>query len=146
MNAYLNQYQNNQVQTASREQILLMLYDGAIRFVRQAQAAIEAKDLNNKIVYSDKAIAILTEFRNTLDHSIGGEIAANLDALYDFMIREIIQAKLKNSAEPLEPVVRILTELRETWAEAVEIVRQENAASLETAPVAANGNAAQVGY
>ncbi len=127
MNAYMNQYHNNSVQTASQEQILLMLYDGAIRFVRQASDAIEANEWGDKLVYADKAIAIITEFRNTLDHSVGGEIAANLDSLYEFMLREIVRAKVSNSSEPLKPVLRILNELRETWAEAIEIARKEAA-------------------
>lgn len=133
MNAYMNQYQSNQVQTASREQILLMLYDGAIRFVRQSREAIEAGDNAAKLLYADKAIAIITEFRNTLDHSVGGEIAANLDALYEFMIREIVRAKVSSTVAPLDPVLRILRELRETWEQAIELARRESTA---TAPAA----------
>ena len=135
MNAYMNQYQNNQVQTASREQILLMLYDGAIRFVRQSREAIEAKDNAAKLLYADKAIAILTEFRNTLDHEVGGEIARNLDALYEFMIRELVRAKISNTAAVLDPVLRILRELRETWEQAIEIARRDGTtAAGATAP------------
>jgi len=140
MNAYLNHYQNNQVQTASREQILLMLYDGAIRFTRQTEAAIGEGAWGERIRYADKAVAILTEFRNTLDHQIGGQIAADLDRLYDFMIREIIRAKVGKDARPLESVLRILCDLRETWAEAIELSRHEasagEAAAVEVRQVA----------
>jgi flagellar secretion chaperone FliS len=125
MNAYMNQYQNNQVQTASPEKILIMLYDGAIRFTRQAMLAIDA---GNKSVQGEKisrVIAIVSEFSNTLDHEIGGEIATELDALYTFMIRELTQANLKGDRKALETVDELLSGLRETWVEAAKIYASE---------------------
>ena len=125
MNAYLNQYQSTQVDTASREQILIMLYDGAIRFTRQAITALEAGDQTGKIHGIQKALAIVAEFRNTLDHKIGGEISANLDALYEYMIQCLTQANLKNDAQPLHVVDGLLSDLRATWKEAIDIARKE---------------------
>lgn len=139
MNAYnnpFNQYQNTQVATASREQILIMLYDGAIRFVRQATFAIEDGDRAQKIKSINKAVAIVTEFRNTLDHQIGGEIAANLDALYDYMLRELIKANVKNDVKPLQIVEKMLSELRDTWKQAIDIARAEASGQV----AAANGD------
>ncbi|OEU54977.1 MAG: flagellar export chaperone FliS [Desulfuromonadales bacterium C00003096] len=125
MNAYLNQYKSNQFDTASREQILIMLYDGAIRFTRQAINALETGDQSGKILGIQKAMAIVAEFRNTLDHKIGGEIAANLDALYAYMIQCLAQANLKNDPQPLQVVDGLLSDLRATWKEAIEITRKE---------------------
>lgn len=128
MNAYtnqFNQYQSTQVATASREQILVMLYDGAIRFVRQAIFAIEDGDRAKKIEGIDKAMAIVTEFRNTLDHQIGGEIAANLDALYEYMLRELVKANAQNDLKPLRVVEGLLSDLRDTWKQAIDIARAE---------------------
>lgn len=136
MNAYasqFNQYQSNQVATASREQILVMLYDGAIRFVRQAGFAIEDGDRAKKIESIDKAMAIVTEFRNTLDHQIGGEIAANLDALYEYMLRELVKANAQNDVKPLKIVEDLLSELRDTWKQAIEIARVEASGHVATA-------------
>ncbi len=120
MNAYLNSYQQNQVVTASPEQILIMLYDGAIRFVRQAQGALSAGDRKTKMMAIQKAVNIITEFRNTLDHEVGGEIAVNLDALYDYLLRELIRANVGNEAKPLEIVEGHLSGLREAWVQAIE--------------------------
>lgn len=125
MNAYYNQYQSNQVTTASREQILLMLYDGAIRFTRQALEGISSGDRGAKAEGIRKAMAIVMEFRNTLDHKVGGEIAANLDALYDFMIREMIQTNTSNDPQPLSRVEGMLCDLRNTWKQAIDIARNE---------------------
>lgn len=135
MNAY-NKYQNTQVATASREQILIMLYDGAIRFVRQAIFAIEDGDRGKKREGINKAIAIVSEFRNTLDHEIGGEIAANLDALYEYMLRELVKANAQNDLKPLRVVEGLLSDLRDTWKQAIEIARVEASGHV----AAANGD------
>jgi len=120
MNGY-NQYHNNQIATASREQILLMLYDGAIRFCKQAKKAIEEEDTPSKGRFIGKAMAIITEFSNTLDHEIGGEIAANLDGLYTFILKELTTANINNDPKPIDTACTMLCELRATWAEAIEI-------------------------
>ncbi len=120
MNGY-NQYQNNHIQTASREQILLMLYDGAIRFCKQAKSAVENNDMAEKGRYIGKALAIISEFSNSLDHEIGGELAGNLDALYNYMVSELTKANVENETGPIDTVCTMLCELRATWAEAIEI-------------------------
>lgn len=131
MNAYMNQYHENQVLTASREQILIMLYDGAIRFCRQAMAANNAGNRTVKLEKTGKVLAIVTEFSNSLDHEIGGEIAENLDALYHYMIRELLEARKTDTNEHLQTVETLLLDLRQTWAEAIEINKRElNAAFL----------------
>lgn len=120
MNAY-SQYQHNQITSASPEQILLMLYDGAIRFTRQAMYGLEEENLTLFHHGIKKSMAIITEFSNSLNHEIGGEIAENLDALYNFMIRELTLANLHKDIEKLRIVDRLLTDLRATWGEAVKI-------------------------
>ncbi|MBN2427661.1 MAG: flagellar export chaperone FliS [Deltaproteobacteria bacterium] len=129
MNPYMHQYQQNQVQTASREQILIMLYDGAIRFVGQARQAIENGDRLGRLEPISRAMAIISELSNSLDHSIGGEVAENLDALYNFMIRSLIEANRNVDAKPLETVENLLKTLRATWAEAIQIVKDEGQAA-----------------
>lgn len=129
MNAFYNQYQSNQVTTASPEQLLIMMYDGAIRFVRRAADAMANGERVPKLESISKAIGIISELANTLDHEVGGEIAENLDALYHFMIRELTQANLKNDAGKLAVVEDLLSGLRETWVQAIEINRQEKGAA-----------------
>lgn len=136
MNAYLKNYQNTQVQTASPEQILIMLYDGAIRFLEQASEAMGGGDYATKIKNIDKTLAIIAELNATLDHEIGGEVAANLASLYDFMMREIPRANARNDASVLAPVISILRELREAWVEAAEIVRKEHSPQSSNSAVA----------
>lgn len=138
MNAYFNEYKNNAILTASREQILIMLYDGAIRFVRQARIGIEDKRLDVKSNGITRAMAIISEFNNTLDHKIGGEIAANLSRLYDFMNRELIAVNASNDAKRLDSVEKILLDLRGAFAEAMKI----NARQGQQGASAVNGSIA----
>ncbi len=141
MNGYINHYQQNQYQqnaimTASQEQILLMLYDGAIRFCKQAIAANEANNLQEKLGRISKVFAIVTEFSDSLNHAVGGNIAADLDALYQFMLRELGKARKDESGKHLKVVLDLLTDLRETWGEAVEIYRHEQAGAIHAAQAA----------
>jgi flagellar protein FliS len=111
-----------------------MMYDGAIRFVRQAEEAMAAGERVRKLESISKALAIVTELANTLNHEVGGEMAENLDALYHFMIRELTQANLKNDAEKLKVVDNLLCDLRETWMQAIEINRQEKGGAASGKP------------
>ncbi len=132
MNAYVNQYHDSQILNASPEQILIMLYDGAIRFSHQAIQAMERGDRRVQAERISKAMAIVSELSNTLDHQVGGEIAADLDALYGFMMRELTRANLKKDRTGLDTVVDLLTGLRETWGEAIEVNRQAAAPKVPT--------------
>ena len=133
MNGYVNQYQQNQIATASKEQILLMLYDGAIRFAQLAKMAIDENDMAKKGKYIGKSMAIISEFSTSLDHQIGGDIAGDLDALYGYMLKELSQANIDNNKAPIEIVITLLKDLRQTWAEAIELNNAEKTGNLEKA-------------
>jgi flagellar protein FliS len=123
--AYTKQYQNNQILTSSPEQILLLLYDGAIRFCRQAIAACEAGKGEEKQGRIGKTSAIIDTFSESLNHDIGGEIAIDLERLYDFMLRQLSEARREDSCDKLKVVENLLLDLRATWGEAVEINKKE---------------------
>ncbi len=127
MNAYAaqQQYNQNHIATASPEQILIMLYDGAIRFTHQAIAASERHDQPEKLGRISKAFAIIVEFSNTLNHDIGGQIAEDLDGLYQFMLRELNKAGSESGETRLKTVEGLLVDLRQTWSEAILINKRE---------------------
>jgi flagellar protein FliS len=132
MNAYASNYLNNQIKTASQEQILVMLYDGAINFCRKARYALDAGDKVGRGEGISRAMAIINELNSTLDFEIGGEIATELDALYGFMTRELISANVNNDSKKIATVIGLLKELRETWVIAIEMNRK---AQSEAVPV-----------
>jgi flagellar protein FliS len=123
-----NQYQDIQVTTSSSEKILIMLYDGAIRFSMIALDKLEKNNLADKGKYIGKVLAIIGELRSSLNHEVGGEISINLERLYSYMMSELSQANINNSAASVENVIKILTTLRDTWVEAIEILKKEKEA------------------
>lgn len=134
MNPYMKQYRTNQVQTATPEQILIMLYDGAIRFCREADNAIVENNYSVRGEKIGRVLAILNELTVTLDRKIGGEMAENLDALYAYMMRRLTHANIKSDRAALKEVTDMLADLRETWMQAIEIARREKAAAQAAVP------------
>ena len=126
MNGYTNNYLASQVNTASPEQLMLMLYDGAIRFAALAIKAIDENDLDKRSTYINKTYAILAEFAATLDHNQDAQLAENLDALYNYMQQRLMDANLKNDPAPVEEVKIMLSDLRQTWAQAIEQNKKEH--------------------
>lgn len=110
-----NTYKSTQVQTASSGDLLLMLYDGAIRFLNKGVIAIAEKDwetAHNSIVKTEK---IVTELMISLDLEKGGEIAENLHSLYFFMKLELVNGNIKKDVQPLLNVLELIKGLRDTW-------------------------------
>ena len=128
-NAYTENYLINQIESASKEQLLIMFYEGAISFVNRAENAVRENNIEHRNYCINKASAIITELSVTLDHEIGGQIASDLEALYDFMNRELIKANVENSLAPLETVKTLLTDLSDTWKRAIKINKKASSSS-----------------
>jgi len=126
MNGYTNNYLTNQVNTASPEQLMLMLYDGAVRFASMAIKAIENGTPDKRSYYINKTYAILSEFAATLDRNQDAKLADNLDALYNYMQGRLMEANLNNDPAPVTEVKTMLADLRKTWAQAIESEKQGN--------------------
>lgn len=125
MQSPFNQYKTTQVSTSSPEKLLLMLYDGAINFTKIALEKMDARDIAGKGKYIGKAQAIVSELMNTLNHEVGGDISRRLEQLYIYLIDEYLKANIHNSSRALENALRILSVLRETWVEAIDIWKKE---------------------
>ncbi|MZP29468.1 flagellar export chaperone FliS [Heliobacterium undosum] len=123
-NAALNQYRNTAVQTAAPEKLLLMLYDGAIRFLQQAIKAIESKKPNEAHQNIVKAQNIIVELTVTLNMDY--PISHNLKSLYDFFFQHLVQANIKKDAKMIEDIVELLSDLRKTWEEAARIAKSQS--------------------
>lgn len=132
-NPYKN-YQKTQVTTASKEKILLMLYEGAIRFTKHAIVAMEEKKIAEKGKYISKATAILSELMATLDFKVGGPLAIELENLYIFMIDKLIEGNIKNDTECLRSVENILRTLYVAWQDVVENPRPDGVPSPKLQP------------
>jgi flagellar protein FliS len=116
----LNAYRQTAVTTASREQILIMLYEGAIKHLRKASDACRSGDVAAKGVSVGKAHDIINELSNSLDFNVGGEIAKNLERLYIFMVEQIVQGNIENNPDKFDQARKLLENLLEGWKGAVE--------------------------
>ena len=113
-------YQRSMVETVTPPQLVLMLYNGAIRFLKQAQAGLEQRQLESCHHHILKTQDILTELMSTLDLN-QGQIAENLYQLYDYMYSRLIEANIRKDSQPLQEVEQLLSELRDTWTEAIKL-------------------------
>src|SRR5690606_6642458 len=134
MNNPYSQYQKTQVTTASREKILLMLYEGAIRFTKQARAAMQQKKVAEKGKFISKATAILSELMATLDFKAGGDLAVDLENLYVFMIDKLIEANISNDPACLDVVEQLLMTLYDAWKDVIENPREDGVPSQKLQP------------
>ena len=121
-----NKYKQASVLSASREQILLMLYEAAIRFTKLAIQATEEKRIADKGHNIIRAFDIIVELQATLDHKVGGELAVQLEQLYVYMQEQYTKANIKNDVEPLKSNLKVLENLYEGWKGAVEKMKKEN--------------------
>lgn len=113
----LNSYQATEVSTANRLKLLIMLYEGAVRFTKQAEEAIKSGNYALKGQSISKALAIVDELANTLDHSHAPELAANLERLYTFVHDRLVEANIQNEVQPLHDALNIINVLHSAWAE-----------------------------
>jgi len=111
--------------TASPEELLLMLYNGCVRFIKQGIMAVEEKDVMKAHENIVKAQDIILEFMSTLDSS--AEIAKTLMPLYEYLYRRLVQANIEKNTEILNEVLRFVSELRDTWTEASKITKMQKA-------------------
>jgi flagellar protein FliS len=114
--AQLERYKTVQVRTSSPGEILVMLYEGLLRFLEDARSAMERNDRARAGERIGKSHAILVHLLSTLDRSHAPELAENLDALYHFAMGRITEANLKQDSKLIEEAMRVIRPLLEGFA------------------------------
>ena len=108
-------YQDAAIGTQSKGRLIVMLYDGAIKFLKLAIQELQAENYAAKGQYINRAQDIINELDAVLDMEAGGEIAQNLRKLYGFMGRHLRQANAKRDPQMLQEVINLLEELNPSW-------------------------------
>ena len=111
----IDTYQSVAVTTQSKGRLVVMFYDGAIKFLNLAVKALEANDYAEKGRCINRAQDIINELNAVLDMESGGEIAKNLRALYLFMHRRLMEANTKRDPQMIREVISMLEELNQSW-------------------------------
>lgn len=112
-------YRQSSVQTSTPGQLLLMLYDGAIRFVRAGIDSLQKKDLQKANLNLGKSQSIVNELLSTLDRSYA--VSEGLASLYEYINHLLIESNVKKTVAPAEEALGYLMDLRETFAEAAKM-------------------------
>lgn len=108
-------YQETSVTTQSKGRLVVMLYEGAIKFMKLAITEIEAENHEAKGRYIQKARDIINELNTVLDMEVGGEIAENLRKLYLFMDKSLSEANTKMDTAKIQEVIALMEELNQGW-------------------------------
>jgi flagellar secretion chaperone FliS len=108
-------YKENAVGTQNKGRLIVMLYDGAIKFLNLAIKALEEKNYSEKGRYIAKAQDIINELNAVLDMDAGGEVATNLRQLYCFMVRRLSEANIKKDPRLIQDVIDLMEELNQGW-------------------------------
>jgi len=119
-NAY-SVYKNNSINFASKEKLLLMLCEGAVKFAKLARQAIIDKDINKSNDNIIRTEDIICELMSSLDVSKGGDWAPKLMAVYDFINRRLIQANMTKDVKIMDEVLPLIENIKDTWNQAYKL-------------------------
>jgi len=127
-NPALSAYRKTDIMTANKETILLMMYAGALRFLKQGIEAAENNNIEEKARMVGKTQEIITELRSTLNFEAGGELANQLEALYIFIGQRLAHGLVEGKTEYLREALKLLNTLNDAWEQAAESLKKERKA------------------
>lgn len=129
MSSGYSKYKKTSIESASKEKILLMLYEGAIRFIKQAKEANQNKDVKLRGEMIGRAYDIVMELASSLDFKINASVATNLEQLYIYVMEELTRANITGQEKHLENSLKILNILYDGWLKAVESIKKKESES-----------------
>lgn len=115
-------YLATQVETTTQGELLIMLYEAAIKFLKRAKVEIDNKDYAKKGIYLSKAMAIIHELSESLNKEKGGDITPRLSSLYQFCTSQLIKANIRMNKKMIDDVIKILDGIRSAYAQIVPAV------------------------
>jgi flagellar protein FliS len=110
-------YHQTQVNSQSPLELVVMLYDGALRFLQMASDGTRRSDLAAKREGMSRGMAIIGELQNTLNLQEGGDVAKSLDGLYTYITGRLVEANVRRDPAPIDEAIRLLRPLRDAWAQ-----------------------------
>ena len=140
-NKSANEYLRTKIFTASPEELRMMLYEGAIKYCRQAKQAISVEEIERSYDCLMRVQKIVMELSTSLKHEVAPELCEKLSALYTYMYRRLIDANLEKQVQPIDEVLKLLEYQKETWhmlmektaAESMDDAKQVDQLNISTA-------------
>jgi flagellar secretion chaperone FliS len=114
---YHNAYKQSEVSTSSQGKLILMMYEGAIKFTKMALQSMDKGDIAGKAKYIGKTHDIVNELSVSLDLKNGGEVTARLETLYQYILRQLTLANIKSDRQALESILKVLEPLLDAWSQ-----------------------------
>jgi flagellar secretion chaperone FliS len=121
---YAFEYQKQAVSAASPVGLIVILYDGALRFMEAGKAAMKSGDLNNQNTSLQRAQKIVLHLMATLDLEKGGIVAANLMSLYSYVLDQLVQANVHDQPDKIDLAIQTFSQLRSGWSQLDERQKQ----------------------
>ncbi len=122
-------YKKTSIESASKEKVLLLLYEGAIRFVKQAKEANVNKNVKLRGEMIGRAYDIVMELASSLDFKMAPAVATNLEQLYIYMMEELTRANITGQEKHLDNTLKILGILYDGWVKAMESIKKKESQS-----------------
>lgn len=133
----IDQYRKAAVTSASPLQLIVMLYDGSLRFMEAGKRAMELGDYYKQNENLSRAQKIVTELTCSLDLQKGGEIAQNLAALYNFVYNQLVEANITDRPDMVDQAIKVMSDLREGWSVLADADKAPKAIAVGQVPHAA---------
>lgn len=121
-------YLQTQVTTTGQGDVVVLLYDGAVKFLNQAKESLAANDMAKKGINISKALDVIAELDGSLNVEKGGDLARNLHGLYSFCQNHLVKANINKSAQMIDDVIKVLLGLRSAYAEILSMPEAQAAA------------------
>lgn len=134
VNRQLMAYKTAEVGTASKVKLVIMMYDGAIRFLNECKKRMDAGDIAGRGLYISKAQRIVTELQDSLNIQQGGQIAVQLEELYTFLIHNLSKANIKGEKIYIDQSIMVLENLRDAWKQVMADTQSKQGENTTRAP------------
>ena len=128
---YHNHYRRNEISTSSQGRLILMMYEGAIKFATMAIQSLDKGDIAGQGKYINKTHDIINELSLALDLKKGGEVALRLESLYQYIVSQLTLANIKSDRKALETVIKILGPLSDAWEQLLHSTTNKDQVSHE---------------
>ncbi len=129
-----HEYRKRAVESASPVGLVVLLYGGAVTNLMRAIAAVDAGNVEKRVLELNKALDIIAQLQGTLDFEQGGSVAAQLDKFYHVMRSQILEASIKNSKPLLEDLVKHMSSLKEAWQQVERETTMRGVSGMSSAP------------
>ena len=126
MKREIHAYRHSEISTASKLQLIVMMYDGVIRYLEEYKKRLKEDDIAGRGLYMSKAQRVISELQESLNKKQGGEVSQNLENLYNFISSSLAQSNIDGNSANIDHSITILQNLRDAWSQVMAATPKGN--------------------